>query len=107
MGEEIILTDENFEREVLQANIPVLVDFWAPWCGSCQILAPTISEIASEYAGKVKICKLNTDENQLVAAKYRISAIPTLIFFKQGRITDQSIGLVNKQTIRDKLDRLL
>lgn len=107
MSMEVIVSDVSFEQEVLKSEKPVLVDFWATWCGPCQMLGPMIEEIAAEYDGKAKICKLNTDENAHTAAQYRISVIPTLLFFKNGQVVDQSVGLVNKKTIQDKLSKLL
>lgn len=107
MSNEVTVSDASFEQEVLKSEKPVLVDFWAPWCGPCQMLGPVIEEIATEYDGKAKICKLNTDENEHTAAQYRISAVPTLLFFKNGQVVDQSIGLANKKTIQDKLIKLL
>ncbi|MBA4251902.1 MAG: thioredoxin [Chlorobiaceae bacterium] len=96
-------TDENFENEVLKSDIPVLVDFWAPWCGPCRIVAPVVEEIAKDYQGKVKVVKLNTDENQLVASNYGIRSIPTLGIFMNGKIVDGIVGAVPKQQITEKL----
>ncbi len=93
------ITDSNFEAEVLKSSIPVLVDFWAPWCGPCRALTPTIEQLATEYAGKVKVVKLNTDENPESAVKFRINSIPNLIFFKDGKPVDQLIGAVDKSKI--------
>jgi thioredoxin 1 len=107
MSDEVILSDATFEQEVLKSDQPVLVDFWAPWCGPCKMLGPTIEEIAKEFAGKAKVCKLNTDENEATAAKYQISAIPTLLLFKGGQVVDKTLGVVNKKTIADKISKLL
>lgn len=107
MGNEVVLTDATFEKEVLQSDQPVLVDFWATWCGPCMVLGPTIEEIANDFAGKVKVCKLNTDENASTAAKYQISAIPSLLFFKGGQVVDKSVGVVNMKAIAEKLNKLL
>lgn len=93
------ITDSNFEAEVLQSSIPVLVDFWAPWCGPCRALTPTIEQLATEYAGKIKVVKLNTDENPESAVKFRINSIPNLIFFKGGKPVDQLVGAVDKSKI--------
>jgi len=107
MSEEIILNDDNFEKEVEKSSVPVLVDFWAPWCGPCRMLAPTIEEIASEYKNKAKICKVNTDENPLLAGKFQISAIPTLLFFKNGKVVKELVGLQPKEELKKVLDELL
>jgi thioredoxin 1 len=107
MSNEIQVTDANFEAEVVKCNIPVLVDFWAPWCGPCRMIGPVIDELAKEYAGKVKVCKLNTDENQDIAAKYQISAIPTILLFKGGKLAQQLVGLQPKEELKKQLDELL
>ena len=107
MSNEIQVTDANFEAEVEKSNIPVLVDFWAPWCGPCRMIGPVIDELAKEYAGKVKVCKLNTDENQDTAAKYQISAIPTILLFKGGKLAQQLVGLQPKEELKRQLDELL
>lgn len=101
------LTDETFEEEVLKSPIPVLVDLWAPWCGPCRALSPVIEEVAREYDGKAKIVKLNTDENSRTAARYRISAIPTLLFVKGGKIVDQLVGVRPKAEITKRMDAML
>ncbi|MGN0632784.1 MAG: thioredoxin [Oscillospiraceae bacterium] len=100
---EINLTNENFTAEVLESDKPVLVDFWAPWCGPCRMLGPVISEIAKQYSGKVKVCKVNVDEQNELAVKYGISSIPTLKLFKNGEVTDTSIGFVPKAKIESML----
>ena len=89
-------TDANFDEEVLKSSDPVLVDFWAPWCGPCRMLMPTIEELSEEYAGKVKIGKVNTDENQGIAANYGITSIPTVMLFKDGEIVDKVVGAPGK-----------
>ena len=104
---EVILTDENFEQEVLNANGPVLVDFWATWCGPCRMLAPVVEELAKEYAGKVKVCKMDVDQGMNTAGKYQISSVPTLIAFKNGQIVFQVAGLQSKDALAAKLDELL
>jgi len=98
-------TDSNFDAEVLQSQTPVLVDFWAVWCGPCRAIAPAVEEIAKEYSGKAKVGKLNVDENQQVAAKYGIRSIPTLLVFKGGRVVDQVIGAVPKSKLVDALNK--
>lgn len=97
MAQEV--TDSSFEAEVLQSSIPVLVDFWAPWCGPCRALSPTIDQLSTEYAGKIKVVKLNTDENPESAVKFRINSIPNLIFFKDGKPVNQLVGAVDKSKI--------
>lgn len=97
------VTAEDFEKEVLQSEIPVLVDFWAEWCGPCRALAPTIDDIASETAGKLKVVKLDTDKAPTVAAKYSIMSIPTLIIFKKGDVVEQLVGMMPKQKIMEKV----
>lgn len=100
------ITDDEFEKEVLQSPMPVLVDFWAAWCGPCRAIAPVIDELAEEYAGKVKICKLNVDENPITPGKYGIRAIPTLIIFKDGQPVETIVGAVSKATLVNALKKV-
>ncbi|GIW62098.1 MAG: thioredoxin [Patescibacteria group bacterium] len=107
MAEENVFTDQNFQNEVISSEIPVLVDFWAPWCAPCRIIAPIIEELANEYAGKLKVGKLNVDENQQTAAKYNIMSIPTLLFFKGGQPVDSIVGAQSKEVIKQKIEQFL
>ena len=98
---EIILTSDNFETEVIGSEIPVLVDFWAPWCGPCKMLGPVISQIAEENEGKVKVGKVNVDEEEELAAQYGIQSIPTVLLFKGGEVVEQSLGFKPKAFFED------
>lgn len=100
---EIILTADNFEAEVLKSDIPVLVDFWATWCGPCMMLAPTIEELSHELAGKVKVCKVNVDEQPLLATQFKIVSIPTLLLFDKGEIKASSLGYLTKDQLKSRL----
>ena len=104
---EIQLTEDNWEKEVLNSDIPVLIDFWAPWCGPCRMVAPIVSEIAEEYKGKLKVGKLNTDEEPGIAVRYGIMSIPTLMIFKNGTVADQIIGAVPKEYFIQKLEQIV
>ncbi len=106
MGKPIEITDANFEAEVLNSDNPVLLDFWADWCGPCHMIAPTIEEIAGEYDGKIKVGKLNVDANMNTAARFGIRSIPTLLVFKNGEVAAQFIGVQAKHVITEKLDSL-
>ena len=102
----VTLTQENFAKEVLQATTPVLVDFWAEWCGPCKMIAPILDELAQEYDGKVRIGKVNIDEHQALAGQYNVRAIPTLLLFKQGQVADQIVGLRSKRDLAASFDRV-
>jgi len=101
------VTDQNFEEEVIKSTKPVLVDLWAPWCGPCRMVAPVVERLAEKYKGKFKFCKMNVDENQKTAAKYGIMSIPTLMFFKDGKVADTVIGAVSETALQPKIDELL
>jgi thioredoxin 1 len=103
MGKPIALTDTTFDAEVLKAEQPVLVDFWAPWCGPCKMIGPIVEELADDYAGKIKICKLNVDENGATATKYGVFSIPTLMIFKGGETADRLVGFMPKPKLVEKL----
>lgn len=103
---EILLTDQNFEQEVLKSNQPILVDFFAPWCGPCKMMAPIIEELAKEIKGKAKIGKLDVDKNQETAQKYNVMSVPTLIFFKDGQEVERMMGVQSKETLIKKLETL-
>ncbi len=99
------VTDSNFEAEILKSDTPALVDFWAPWCGPCRAMGPVIDELASEFEGKVRIAKMNVDENPATPSKYGIRAIPTIILFKNGEVVEQITGAVSKSSIKDMISQ--
>lgn len=103
----ITLTEENFQKEVLDSNQPVLVDFWAAWCGPCLVLGPVVEELAGELAGQAKVGKLNIDEYPGIASKYGVRSIPTVLIFDKGIVADSTIGVVAKETLRDKVNGLV
>lgn len=103
----VTLTNDNFEAEVAKSDIPVLVDFWAPWCGPCKALAPIMEQLAAEYAGKLKIGKLDIDENNELAIKFGVRSIPTMLFFKGGQPVDKMVGAVPKAQIIQRLGQIL
>ena len=107
MSEPTVLTDDNFSTEVLNADLPVLVDFWATWCGPCRVIAPVVQELSREYEGRAKVGKLDVDEAQKTAAEFGIRSIPTLLIFKGGKVADQIIGAVPKGQIVEKLEAAL
>lgn len=104
---EVEVNGNNFKQEVLESTIPTLVDFWAPWCMPCRMLEPIIEKLAEENVGKLKVCRLNTDENQNIAAQYGIQGIPTLIVFKEGREIGRTVGAMPKEKLQEKLDPIL
>jgi len=104
---EIVLNDENFEKEVLNSEVPVLVDFWAEWCAPCLMVAPAIEEISQKYAGRLKVGKLNVDENPLTSAKYGIQSIPTFIIFKNGKVLGQTAGAMPREALETKIGEIL
>lgn len=104
---ELIFTDQNFEKDVLQSDVPVLVDFWAEWCPPCKIIAPVVEELAKEYEGKMKIGKLNVDENGQTSAKYSIMSIPTLLIFKKGQVVKTMVGAQSKDGFKRQLDEII
>lgn len=101
------VTDKNFSSEVLQSSIPVLVDFWATWCGPCRAISPIVEELAKEYSGKVKITKMNVDENPATPSQYGVRGIPTLILFKEGNVLEQIVGSVSKSRLKAMIDKAL
>jgi thioredoxin 1 len=101
------VTDSTFKQEVLESDVPVLVDFWAPWCGPCRMVAPVVDEIAEQYSGQIKVVKVNTDDNPSVASQYGIRSIPTLMIFKGGQRVDMVVGAVPKTTLANTLEKYL
>jgi len=106
-GNILEFSDQNFEQEVLKSDKPVLVDFWAEWCAPCRMIAPAVEAIAAEYAGRAKVGKLNVDENQSVTSRYNIRSIPTLLVFKNGQITEQTVGTTSKDSLAKLIDKNL
>ncbi|MCX7797895.1 MAG: thioredoxin [Melioribacter sp.] len=102
-----IFTDSNFDSEVLNSDIPVIVDFWAAWCGPCRMIAPIIEDLSEEYAGKIKVGKLDVDENQQTAIRYGVRSIPTVLFIKDGEVKDSIIGAVPKSVFIEKIQKIL
>ena len=99
--------DTDFDQEVLQADVPTLVDFWAPWCGPCKSIAPILEEIAGEYTGKLKIVKMNVDENPATPSKYSVRGIPNLVIFKSGEVVEQIVGAVPKEQLTGTIDKVI
>jgi len=104
---ELVINEQNFEQEVVNSDIPVLLDFWAPWCGPCKMLLPVIDEIAKEYDGKIKVGKVNTDENMSLSSKFQITSIPCLIIFKGGKAINKMVGFRPKNDIMKEIDNVL
>lgn len=104
---EMTLTDQTWDNEVLNSDLPVIVDFWAEWCAPCSMIAPVVEQISEEYEGKIKVGKLNVDENQVTAGKYQVMAIPTLLFFNGGKLVDRVAGVVPKKILVEKIEKIL
>ncbi len=101
------ITDQNSEDEVLKSDLSVVVDFWGPWCGPCNLISPITEKLSNEFAGKFKFCKLNVDENRQTAMEYQVMSIPLLLFFRYGQLIDSSLGVLPESTIRPKVEALL
>ena len=104
---DMTLTDQTWDNEVLNSDLPVIVDFWAEWCAPCSMIAPVVEQMSKEYEGKIKVGKLNVDENQVTAGKYQIMAIPTLLFFNGGKLVDRVAGVVPKKILAEKIEKML
>ncbi|MBI5746133.1 MAG: thioredoxin [Nitrospirae bacterium] len=107
MGKVLSVDNSTWDKEVLSADGLVMVDFWAVWCGPCQMVSPIVEELASEYEGKIKVLKLNTDDNPEIASRYQIMSIPTLNFFKDGKVIDRIVGAAPKKQFKEKIDQIL
>ncbi|MEK7872041.1 MAG: thioredoxin [Nitrospirota bacterium] len=107
MGKVLSVDNSTWDKEVISAGGLVMVDFWAVWCGPCQMVGPIVEELASEYEGKIKVLKLNTDDNPEIASRYQIMSIPTLNFFKDGKVIDRIVGAAPKKQFKEKIDQIL
>lgn len=107
MSNAVVVTDASFEQEVLKSSTPVVVDFWAEWCGPCKMIAPILDEIAQEYNGRLKVTKLDVDANNKTAGRYNIMSIPSLLFFKNGQLVDQIVGAMPKSQLTSRLEKVL
>lgn len=104
---EVFFTDNTFQTDVIKSSVPVMVDFYADWCGPCRMLGPVIEELAEEYEGKIKVGKVNVDENPEISQTFGIQSIPTILFFKEGKVVDKTVGVQSKDTLQNKLDALV
>jgi len=107
MGNTIDVTSKSWEEEVLKHSGAVMVDFWASWCGPCKIIAPVIDELAKEYSGRLKVCKLNTDDSPDISSQYQIMGIPSLLFFKEGKLVDKMVGAASKNQFKEKIETII
>ena len=107
MGQTMKVESATWDKEILKADGLTMVDFWAVWCGPCQMIAPVVDELATEYSGRLKVAKLNTDENPDIASRYQVMGIPTLMFFKSGQMVDRIVGAASKKQFKDKIEALL
>jgi thioredoxin 1 len=101
------VTDQTFDAEVLKANLPVLIDMWAPWCGPCRMVEPILKKLSDKYQGKVKFCRMNVDENQKIPSQYRVMSIPNMLFIKNGKVIDTAVGAMPEAALQSKVDALL
>ncbi len=107
MGNTVDVTSKSWEEEVLKHSGAVMVDFWASWCGPCKMIAPVIDELAVEYSGRLKVCKLNTDESPDISSQYQIMGIPSLLFFKEGKLVDKMVGAASKNKFKEKIEAII
>jgi thioredoxin 1 len=107
MSKPVVISDGTFDAEVIKSDVPVMVDFWAPWCGPCKMVAPILEEIASEYDGRIKIAKMDVDQNPEIARQYRIMSIPSLLIFKEGKLVDQVVGALPKAQLLDHVAKII